>query len=91
MAKKSDAFGKFVRLNLIGETVEVASVDSAGITIKYHGNHITMKHWEVSHVTPDEEAAAASQVGKLLKRKADEELLFFRTAKTAGDGPTSNE
>ncbi len=62
MAKKSDVFGKFVRLNLGGEIVEVMSVDSAGITIKYFGNHIAMKYWEVSLVTSEEAAAAGKRL-----------------------------
>ena len=60
MAKRFNEFGKFVRLNLVGEIVEVVSVDSTEITVKYYGKDLTMKHREVSFVT-DEEAAAAAK------------------------------
>lgn len=37
MAKYSDGFGKFVRLKLIGEVVQVVSSDSDEITINFKG------------------------------------------------------
>jgi hypothetical protein len=59
MAKQFRGFGKFVRLNLIGEIVEVVHVDSTEITVNYKGALLTMEHYEVSRVTPEEEIAAA--------------------------------
>jgi len=59
MTKHAEAFGKFVRLNLIGEIVEVLSFD---ITVKYNGKNLTMEHYEVSRITPEEEAVAAKHV-----------------------------
>jgi hypothetical protein len=62
MTKHAEAFGKFVRLNLIGEIVEVLSFDSTDITVKYNGKNLTMEHYEVSRITPEEEAVAAKHV-----------------------------
>jgi hypothetical protein len=61
MAKQWDDFGKFVRLNLIGEIVEVVSFDSTNITVKYKGQNFTMEHFEVSRITSEEEAVAAAK------------------------------
>ena len=61
MIKHPKAFGKFVRLNLIGEIVEVLSFDSTDIVINYKGKILTMEHYEVSRLTPEEEAAAAKR------------------------------
>lgn len=62
MKKHPQAFGKFVRLNLIGEIVEVLSFDSTDIVINYKGKILTMEHYEVSRLTPEEEVAAASRI-----------------------------
>jgi hypothetical protein len=62
MMKHPQAFGKFVRLKLIGEVVEVMSFDSTDIVINYKGKPLTMEHHEVSRVTPEEEAAAARSI-----------------------------
>jgi hypothetical protein len=62
VAKKSDLFDKFVRLNLTDEIVEVVSGDSNEITINYKGRHLTLRHSEVSRITPEEAAAAASRL-----------------------------
>jgi hypothetical protein len=61
MAKQWDDFGKFVRLNLIGEIVEVVGFDSTNITIRYKGQNLTMEHFEVSRITSEEEAVAAAK------------------------------
>ncbi len=58
VAKESDAFGKFVRLNLTGEIVDVVSFDSTEITVNFRGRSLVMAHYEVSRVTPEEAAAA---------------------------------
>jgi hypothetical protein len=60
MAKQSDTFGNFVRLNLIGEIVEVVDFDSTEITINFKGQHLTLKHNEVSHIMPEEAARKMS-------------------------------
>ena len=62
MIKHPQVFGKFVRLNLIGEIVEVLSFDSTDIVINYKGKTLTMEHHEVSRITPEEEAIAARRV-----------------------------
>jgi hypothetical protein len=64
MAKEFDKFGKFVRLNLVREIVEVVSVDPTEITVKYYGMNIPMQHHEVSLVTPEEAAAVAFRVSR---------------------------
>jgi hypothetical protein len=91
MPNRPEAFGKFVRLNLIGEIVEVVSVDSTEITVKYRGHHLTMNHYEVSRITREEEAAAASQVDKSksekLKHRVDERVFIFQPKKSGGAGP----
>lgn len=61
MVKQWDDFGKFVRLNLIGEIVEVVSFDSSNITVKYKGQNRTMEHFEVSRITSEEAAVAAAK------------------------------
>lgn len=78
--EKINEFGKFVRLNSGGEIVEVVSVDSTEITVKYYGKNLTMKHREVSLVTP-EEAVAASQV--------DKRVFIFQHYDSGG--PTADE
>lgn len=64
MTKLSEAVGKavskFVRLNLTGEIVEVVGFDSTEIMINYRGQNLTMAHYEVSRITPEEAAAAAA-------------------------------
>jgi hypothetical protein len=62
VAKQSDAFGKFIRLNLTSEIVEVVSSNSSEITIDYKGRHLTLRHSEVSRLTPEETAAAAKRL-----------------------------
>jgi hypothetical protein len=62
MGKQYDIFGKFVRLNLIGEIVEVVDCDSTEITINHKGRKYTMDHHEVSRLTPEEAATAAYRV-----------------------------
>jgi hypothetical protein len=58
MIKHTEVFGKFVRLNLIGEIVEVLSFDSTDIVVNYKGKILTMEHYEVTRLTPEEEAVA---------------------------------
>jgi hypothetical protein len=91
MAKKSDEFGKFVRLNLIGEIVEVVSADSKEITVKYYGHQLTMRHSEVSRITPEEAASAASQIdeskSEKLTRAANERVYIFQNGKNGAAGP----
>jgi hypothetical protein len=62
MPKRPEALDKFVRLNLIGEIVEVVGFDSTNITVKYRGKNLTMEHYEVSRVTPEEAAVAARRI-----------------------------
>ncbi|HXC34761.1 MAG TPA: hypothetical protein VNV43_02740 [Candidatus Acidoferrales bacterium] len=62
MAKRHAEFGKFVRLNLIGKIVEVVSTDATEITIKFFGHLLTMKHNEVSCITPEEAAAVERRI-----------------------------
>jgi hypothetical protein len=54
MAKHEESFGKFVRLKLTGEIVEVVCFDYAEITITFKGHNLVMKHHEVSRLVPDE-------------------------------------
>ncbi len=62
MAKKCDEFGKFVRLNLVGEIVEVVDADETEIMVKFFGHILTMKHREVSRISPEEAATAAARI-----------------------------
>jgi preprotein translocase subunit YajC len=62
MGIHADNFGKFVRLNLIGEIVEVLDYDSTEITVNYKGRKLTFDHHEVSRITPEEEAVATRRV-----------------------------
>lgn len=64
MGKQYDIFGKFVRLNLIGEIVEVVDCDATEITINHKGRHFTLDHGEVSRITPEEAAAHRIAGGK---------------------------
>lgn len=63
VALESDAFGKFVRINLTGEIVEVVSFDLTEITISFKGRNLIMNHYEVSRITPEEAAAATRILG----------------------------
>jgi hypothetical protein len=63
VAENPRAFGKYVRLNLIGEIAEVLSFDSTEITIRFKGNTLTMEHYEVSRISAEEEATAAYRSG----------------------------
>jgi hypothetical protein len=54
MAKQFQAFCKFVRLNLIGEIVEVTGFDSTGMTINFKGQNLMVDYKEVSPVTSEE-------------------------------------
>jgi hypothetical protein len=54
VAKQEESFGKFVRLKLTGEIVEVVCFDSDAITINFKGHSLVMKHHEVCHLRPDE-------------------------------------
>jgi hypothetical protein len=58
VAKYDETFGKFVRLKLTGEIVEVVCFDSAEITITFKGHNLVMKHNEVSRLRPDEMRAS---------------------------------
>jgi hypothetical protein len=60
MAKQTAGLNKFVRLNLIGEIVEVVSFNSMEITIKFQGMNLTMQHDEVSRIPPEEVARKMS-------------------------------
>ena len=57
MKNPSEINGKFVRLNLTGEIVEVLTGDSKELTIKYRGENITLFRYEVSALTAGEEAS----------------------------------
>jgi hypothetical protein len=65
MGRRSGTFGRFVRLKLIGEIVEVLDCDSTDITIDFKGNILTMDHDEVSRITPEEAAAAEKRLADL--------------------------
>jgi hypothetical protein len=58
MPTQSDGYGKFVRLNLSGEIVEVVDFDLTEITINFRGKNLTLKHYDVSCLTPQEAEAA---------------------------------
>jgi hypothetical protein len=60
MAKQFHAFCKFVRLNVIGEIVEVVGFDSTGMTINLKGQNLIVDYDEVSPITHKEEAASAA-------------------------------
>ena len=62
MVKKGDEFGKFVRLNLVGEIVEVVDADETEIVVKFFGHILTMKHREVSRISPEEAAAVERRI-----------------------------
>ena len=61
MVKQSEYFGKFVRLKLTNEIVEVVGFDSSDVVINYKGRNLTMAHYEVSRITHEEAAAAAAK------------------------------
>lgn len=67
MPKESDGdgYGKFVRVKLINEIVEVVSFDSDGITVNFRGQNIKLSLYDVSHVTPEEAAEAANRISNL--------------------------
>jgi hypothetical protein len=58
---RQSTFGRFVRLNINGEIVEVLGCDSSDITINFKGNILTMDHDEVSRITSEEAAVAAEK------------------------------
>jgi|HubBroStandDraft_2_1064218.scaffolds.fasta_scaffold2046915_1 hypothetical protein len=61
MAKNTEAFEKFVRLNLTGEIVEVVGFDSGDIMINYRGQTLSMGPHEISRISPEEAAALAGK------------------------------
>jgi hypothetical protein len=56
MDQETKAHGKFVRLKLTGEIVEVMGFDSDNIMINYRGQTLTMRQHEVSCLSPEEAA-----------------------------------
>lgn len=62
MIKHPQAFGKFVRLNLTGEVVEVLECNSTEIIISFKGKKLTMAHHQVSRAAPEEAAVAAKRI-----------------------------
>jgi hypothetical protein len=62
MINHPQAFGKFVRLNLTGEIVEVFDCNSSEIIINFKGQKLAMAHHQVSLVTPEEAALAAKRI-----------------------------
>jgi hypothetical protein len=62
MINHLQAFGKFVRLNLTDEVVEVFDCNSTEIIINFKGKKLTMAHHQVSWVTPEEAARAAKHI-----------------------------
>ena len=54
--KNTEAFDKFVRLELTGEIVEVVGFDSGDIMINYRGKTLTMCPSEISRISPEEAA-----------------------------------
>jgi hypothetical protein len=62
MIQHPKAFGKFVRLNLTGEVVEVLDCNSTEIIINFKGKKLTMAHYQVSWATPEEAAIAARHI-----------------------------
>ena len=62
MMNHPQSFGKFVRLNLTGELVEVLECNSTEIIINFKGKKLTMAHHQVSWATPEEAAVAAKRI-----------------------------
>jgi hypothetical protein len=62
VAKHFEAFGKYVRLILTGEIVEVLNSDSTEIMINYRGKHLTIDQYDVSRLTSEEAAAIAKRI-----------------------------
>ena len=56
MSKLAETYGKFVRLKLTGEIVEVVGLDSGDIMINYRGQTLTMGPHEISRISPEEAA-----------------------------------
>ena len=48
MKSEPKKIGKFVRLNLTGETVELERLDLNYATIKYRGQSLMLRHDEIS-------------------------------------------
>ena len=63
MAKNTEPFGRFVRLRLTGEIVEVVGFDSGEIMINYRGQTLTMGQHEITRISP-EEAATRGEKGR---------------------------
>jgi hypothetical protein len=59
VVKKFASFGKFVRLNLTGQIVEVLDCNLIEIIVNFEGKKLTMTHSDISWATPQEAAAAA--------------------------------
>lgn len=62
VVKKHASFGKYVRLNLLRDIVEVLDCNSAEIVVNYKGEKLRMSHSEISWATPEEAAAAAERI-----------------------------
>ncbi|HEX3625840.1 MAG TPA: hypothetical protein VH280_10490 [Verrucomicrobiae bacterium] len=62
VVKKHASFGKFVRLNRLGDIVEVLDCNSAEILVNYKGEKLRMSHSEISWATPEEAAAAVERI-----------------------------
>jgi hypothetical protein len=54
VVKESENFGKFVRLNLTGEIVEVVNYTKSEITIRFKGKDLVMSHGDISRIAADE-------------------------------------
>jgi len=50
------SLGKFVRLKLTDEIVEVVTSDSDSITVNFKGQHIILRHTEVYRLSPEEQS-----------------------------------
>lgn len=56
MEKLAETYGRFVRLKLTGEIVEVVGFDSGEIMINFRGMTLTMCPYEISRISPEEAA-----------------------------------
>jgi hypothetical protein len=55
-ANEPPSLGRFVRLKLTDEIVEVKQWASNSLTIEFKGQSITLRHDEVRHLPPEEQS-----------------------------------
>ena len=61
---ESENPGKFVRLKLTGQIVEVNEYDAKDVTINYKGTELTLRRNEISRITAEEELAHVSNLNR---------------------------